>query len=250
MDVTTTKDARLPPPSETPRWQELCFDVFGQPNPNLPWLWLDWLNDEGINRLVLYQMVPAAKIGSLAWDMIALGKPVRDKNGKHLTGALMTEQQWTLWERFQCWPSLYWIIQGTKGGHRRRYSPTESNLLKTRQAPTQPPSPGALPYAPFDNRVIDAVQANNLERLWKLGKSFAARTPDDLDSEEQQALADIEAKHVDYLEQQVRAAYEEYNSLLRPIEIPTSAETKPLDWDLAKQELITRGVNAHGTGEL
>ncbi len=243
MDIAVSKDVRFPPPADTPRWQEWCLDVFGAPNPNIPWLWLDWVNDEGINRLVLYQMVPASKMGSLAWDTISMGKPERDQHGKHVKGALMTDQQWRLWERFQCWPSLYWIIQGSKGGHRRRYSPTESNLLKTRKAPTQPPTPGALPYAPFDTRVIDAVQANNLERLWKLGKSFAARKPEDLENEEVQALEDIESRHIDYLVEQVQAAYEEYNSLLRPVEIPTSAEVQPLDWDAAKHELITRGIS-------
>lgn len=66
---------------------------------------------------------------------------------------------WDLYqERFLC-GNRWWVIQGDKGGHRKRWEVggLESTVSKMKGHGEQPPLPGDLPYAPFDSRVIEAV---------------------------------------------------------------------------------------------
>jgi hypothetical protein len=70
---------------------------------------------------------------------------------------LITERAWNLYQEFRCWGRPWWVIQGTRGGHKRWFSDTEQKLLKFHNLPSDPPAPGDLPYAPFDARVMAAI---------------------------------------------------------------------------------------------
>ncbi|MBA2713420.1 MAG: hypothetical protein H0U55_07705 [Rubrobacteraceae bacterium] len=76
---------------------------------------------------------------------------------------LITERAWHLFRETNCWGRPYWVIQGTKGGHKRWFSQNEQKLLKMAGLPTDPPAPGDLPYAEFDDRVL--VQLEKLDML-------------------------------------------------------------------------------------
>jgi hypothetical protein len=50
------------------------------------------------------------------------------------------------------------VIQGDEGGHKRWFSPVEKKFLKLAGLPPEPPAPGDLPYAEFDDRTMKRLQ--------------------------------------------------------------------------------------------
>lgn len=70
-----------------------------------------------------------------------------------------TLTQWTLWQKEQVYGLPFWVIQGAHGGHQWRFTQGERRALKMLGRPTDPPRPGALPYAPFSERTLDKVLA-------------------------------------------------------------------------------------------
>lgn len=69
----------------------------------------------------------------------------------------------------------WWVIQGHEGGHKHRYSQIEQQWMRLTRRPDTPPDPGALCYAPFDQRVIRKVRAHDrVLRAWgNLGTAYA-----------------------------------------------------------------------------
>lgn len=122
---------------------------------------------------VLYTMTPAAlitdqsKLAQLAgtpwWDL-----PKEQQYGRMLT---TSSYQWEMFRQYQCWARPYWAIQGERGGTPMSYSPWEAAMLKAHGLPTDVPNPGSLPFAPFDERVVEAIQARDRMRL--MGSRFA-----------------------------------------------------------------------------
>lgn len=55
-------------------------------------------------------------------------------------------------------PRYFWIIQGEHGGHPFMVADSEGQLRRAQGLPEQPPVAGALPYAPFDGRVLAALE--------------------------------------------------------------------------------------------
>lgn len=69
-------------------------------------------------------------------------------------------EAWRLYRDTGLYGTRWWTIQGHGGGHRFLWEPDElaSKLSQTNGGPADTPSPGDLPYAPFDHRVLWAVQ--------------------------------------------------------------------------------------------
>lgn len=66
----------------------------------------------------------------------------------------ITQRQWDLFRRTGQFGKPFWVIQGQAGGHQWAYSQTEQRLRKLAGLSADPPLPGDLPYAPFDQRVM------------------------------------------------------------------------------------------------
>jgi hypothetical protein len=62
------------------------------------------------------------------------------------TPALVTTEQWELYRETHGWATLCWIVQGSAGGHKARFTPNERRLLKMAKLPSEAPAPGNLPY--------------------------------------------------------------------------------------------------------
>lgn len=76
------------------------------------------------------------------------------------------------------YPQLFWIIQGTKGGHKAGHLTAEEEQILKTQGVARPrlPGPGELPYAPFDERVVRMVVARDRLRHWRSQKPWGDRT--------------------------------------------------------------------------
>lgn len=148
-------------------WERQLAEI-SPPNPRFSWLKLIWEPgdpwDKPVERYIIYQMVPFHAIPA---DILAelqgpsprkrnyydsvLERFVRDPD------CLITLQAWELFRTTKCWGRPWWVIQGDKGGHKRYFSHTEKKLLRLMKLPVNPPIPGDLPYAEFDNRVIRQI---------------------------------------------------------------------------------------------
>jgi hypothetical protein len=161
--------------------------------PGYPW--------EHVERFMIYQMIPRhgmnsplqlavleqlehplppSKMGNY-YDTV-LGRFVSNPD------CLITERAYWLYRETGCWGRPYWVIQGTQGGHKRWFSPVEQKFLKLAGLPSDPPAPGDLPYAPFDERVMAKLTAQDMMkgthsglrfRKAKLGGVYDARYEDD-----------------------------------------------------------------------
>jgi hypothetical protein len=68
---------------------------------------------------------------------------------------------WRIYHETGFYATRWWVIQGSRGGHRYRWETTElaSVVSSQKGLGAQPPDAGALPYAPFDQRVMRAIRA-------------------------------------------------------------------------------------------
>lgn len=149
------------------------------------WLQLAWMSGDPwgpVQRWCVYEMVPLLVWQNIIRAHVARGKKPeetiefeqwQDLEGPHprdrgyydtilksfmSDGCTVTRQEWELYREHQkAIPKLYWIIQGEQGGHKRRYDQLEQQWLHHAGLPTDPPSPGDLPYAPYDRRVYDQL---------------------------------------------------------------------------------------------
>lgn len=222
-----------------PDWQAWLDKVFPR-NERLSWLKLIWIaGDETVSdfgrlrvdpvqRWVLFQctsVVPSAVLPLL------LGPPPHPKDNR----IPLMREQWDLYQSDQVYGQPYWIIQGERGGHKRRFNKFEQKLLKAQRLPCDAPVAGALPYAPFDNRVIDKIVAFDHVQFWSRAIELDERKPDDLDAEERETTKAMRAWLLNWLESQVDAQMDSI-----PIgRIQTSRDVAPLDVDLERHQLIT-----------
>lgn len=78
----------------------------------------------------------------------------------------ITQRQWLLWRSERAFARPIWIVQGSHGGHKRRFSELERVILKKRGMPSEAPYPGQLAYAPFDDRILKALRAMSDLQEW------------------------------------------------------------------------------------
>ena len=109
--------------------------------------------------------------------------PESEQQGRKL---FVTEYQHYMFRVHRVEAQRFWVLQGNHGGTPAAYTDREEQMLRSINEPTEVPPPGLLPYAPFDERVVKAVQARDLlmkyeGSLDKLQKSVS--------SEEQQRRA-------------------------------------------------------------
>ena len=207
--------AQLTPKSEVHPWLQLAW------LPGEPWTTDDEITgesrNEAVQRWCVYEMVPIR----LWWELIQhqrrQGKHdddiwevfiLKHLNGPHpreiggydivlkrfVSDAEVTRQEWELYRAHKAVPLLFWIIQGDKGGHKRTFTPREQKEMALAKLPTEPPEPGSLPYADFDQRTL--VQLAKRDRLHK--------------SQVETLAEDVEFRRqfVAYLENQVREGLE------------------------------------------
>jgi hypothetical protein len=231
-------------------WQEQ-LDVLTPAREMAPWLQLAWLSGDpwetstlpdgtthaGVQRWAIYEMVPlriwigliqAQRARGMKDDQIleacilaALQGPnPRDLGhydevlGKFITDAEVTRQEWELFREHKAVPKLFWILQGSGGGHRRHFTPLERKYLELAGLPAEPPSPGDLPYAEFDNRVLEMVRRR--DRLQRQS-GFLGQNED----EYSEAMVAFRRELVSWVTDQMRATLE--SERLDLSDLPTSS---------------------------
>lgn len=151
-------------------------------------LWLHWVPGDPwqpVHRWLLFQLQPWAHVpphlqqelrgphprtnAALVYrDRVIDGQVMRRPA---ITGGpcrFIDRTQWTLHralERRFGWrvlPRYCWVIQGAHGGHPFQLTDSEQALRRAQGLPADVPSVGDLPYAPFDQRVLTALERYDL----------------------------------------------------------------------------------------
>lgn len=162
---------RLAPPCERLASLHLCWE------PGDPWYVEDGDNvdqwyDGAVERWIIYQLLPPERTPVVVLtDLRGPAPRMRGRYDRYLErprfipdpACNISQRQWLLYRETGRYGVPYWIVQGSRGGNKRRWNRTESIISRMHGGPKEPPLAGTLPYAPFDNRVID--QLAKLDRV-------------------------------------------------------------------------------------
>lgn len=152
-------------------------------SPQDHFVWLKLVYEEGypwepVERYMIYQMTPA-RLMTKGTLMEAILEQLQDPDPPSAHGnyydtvleefvrnpdCYITERAWHMYRETGCWGRPYWVIQGEKGGHKRWFTTVEKQLLRLAKLPTEPPAPGDLPYAEWDDRVKKQLQILDMLR--------------------------------------------------------------------------------------
>lgn len=135
------------------------------------WLAFGWLT--WAERFVLYECIPDQMIPDEMRAMLA-GRPWWELPESEQEGRkkMVSAYQWDMYRRYRVWAVQFWCLQGDQGGTPALYTDIEKAILRAHDRPQTPIKPGALPFAPFDERAVKAVQER--DRLAKYRHSVAA----------------------------------------------------------------------------
>ncbi|OQW37059.1 MAG: hypothetical protein A4C66_03235 [Nitrospira sp. HN-bin3] len=221
----------IPNEADLGRWREQLAQVSPR-HDHLSYLWLRWEPGDPwqpVERWVIWQMLPETITHNPKHPYyLAI---LAELNGPHprSTGRYDAEEQrWVhgpcrlidlgTWETFRetgRFGRRWWVIQGTKGGHRYRLSEAERVVWRTLTGTDDTPAPGDLPYAPFDNRVLDQIRGLDEKTKWLAVMSYGIKNRHQLDADEQQEVAMAKRAVANWLAGQMEEVYEEYGSLLK-----------------------------------
>jgi hypothetical protein len=172
------------------------------------WLSPRWFADA--QRWLLYECVPIRYVTDN--DLIAdLQGPdpdsaEADELDKVGRGITVSRYQQEMFRKHRVHARPSWVIQGPNGGHQVSFGESTKELCRARGLPTEPPKPGDLPYAPFDERVVAQVQRmNKLVKvrgdLGEFKKRFGNASS--WRREKREALRDARAEMVHFLNTQL-----------------------------------------------
>lgn len=211
------------------RWQADIETVVPRTD-RVPWLLLCWepgLPYEPVGRWELREVIPRSAMDWLPDGVLdALQGPNPRTVGVWHTGddgikrwisdSLVSLAQWTVYQQTGCYSSRWWIIQGMTGGHRLKWGPVERAFWKMQgKAEVELPAPGALPYAPYDERVKAQIVRADRMRQWKQALAWDQRATDKRQAakfvtEHRQAVQrEMNRTMLEFMDEQVKAAVSE-----------------------------------------
>lgn len=129
----------------------------------------------------------------------------------------------------------WWIIQGTRGGHKVEFSDAESALLYLEGRPWEPPTPGSLPYAEFDNRVVEQIV------LWDRLRSGYRTIKTAQKGEDADAWRQFRKRLLGFLNEQVSESVEDLKPTVTDNDIALNDRVSAPDWDRIDADYIDTG---------
>ena len=160
-------------------------------------------------RWCLYEWIPRRGIPADMVRMLSDRPPRLLPKGQQAGRSLFVDDYaHEMYRTHQCWVRPFWAIQGSDGGHPVEYNDLETEWRKLAGLPTVAPKIGALPYADFDNRVIQNVLMH--DRLVRAGLDLDALTKmstnDALKREAEEGQRALRAQYVGWLKGELAAS--------------------------------------------
>lgn len=195
-------------------WQRELESIVPR-SEQVPWLKIVWqpgLIYEPVQRWEIYEMIPALQHVPLEIREALEGPNPREVGewmpdnripqhlgGKRwITSSFVSQLQWRLFHETHCYSQRFWIIQGTRGGHKWKLSPAEHNFAQRLRGASRlalgavgmadddgeidTPLPGDLPYAEWDRRVREKMIEHDKLRRWKQARPWDARQANKTDA--------------------------------------------------------------------
>lgn len=153
-------------------------------------------------------------------------------------------QTWKAYQETGCYGRIWWVIQGTQGGHRRMYDQIEEAVAKASGLELEPPIMGSLPYAEPDNRTWDAIRTAEQMRG---GLAFISKLQDNPEAYaalDKQRAEEAMVVMGQWLDRQVEPHADPLHWALRRTSDSEIARTtpKPYDYDEAHQLFVEQGI--------
>ena len=223
---------RSPPAGCSERWQPELDALAPRTSFGFAHLRLVWEPGEAwcpVERWMIYEMHPAHRAPLGVFEELkgpsprlfgrydaALGRFVRARE----FGINM--QQWRLYHDTGFWGRPIWVVQGRFGGHKRRWSDVEKNLVRVHTEgcdldafEVEPPLPGELDYAEPDLRTI--AKLKGLDMVGRYGDLLryladdggrAQAIRDGLDFRERAVAQEMARQVWSWMDEQVTEAFE------------------------------------------
>ena len=206
-----------------------------------------WQPEAG--RWFIYQVLPAHCTPALVLDekqpIIAKGTLFIPAPGRELMllREMVDQTAWEIFKETGRYSRPFWVVQGDKGGHKRRLSLLERRVAKqmTGRA-ADVPVPGDLPYAPVDRRVVEALRPLDRMQGWAYALDISSRSPQHFEATERAALDTAARELWSWLEHQVDAAWEDTETYRRKIDVPMGGDGAPSDYEALKEQMISTMV--------
>jgi hypothetical protein len=268
--------------SVPPEWQAELERVVPR-SDSVSWLKLAWypgISYEPVGRWVVYEMEPNLDRlhtadcrlrhgtwecirGCRLWDLAQesprlRGRWVKDQRipqwlggERWVSSAMHSTLQWELYHETKCYPLLFWIIQGDKGGHLWRLDHV-AQAFGTEIAGIEPPLPGNLPYAEWNQQVIARIAEFDRLRKWKQSMSWNARgenkteagliVAQDIYNREQEYSAQV----LHWLDHEIEQAVSDLPRTALPkwADMPRGTGYEQEEYEEIEQRLLTQTSNA------
>lgn len=151
---------------------------------------------------------------------------------------------WELYHETGCYGVRFWCIQGEHGGHRYNLSHIERQILrlgsnfKLRDVPLF----GELPYAPFDDRVVQHFAHIEHVAMARKVCKYAAAHLAQLDQDEHREAEQARLMLFNWMGNQFGELYDEFRPFikqqLRQIVTPVGAKPEHTDGDEVRERFI------------
>ena len=198
-------------PTPQPWWQRE-LDRIAEPGGNLQWLHLYWEPGyawEPVERWVVGTVLPPAFVPGWKHQMFQGPDPAtlgywNKKTRRWVSLAPpITRRQWRFYRQSGgCVIDPYWIVQGTRGGHLRRWDRATQVLSGVYGGPKAPPVPGDLCYAVPDMRTFGLLAKRDRIRMHLTSLDVVERGGVELTEDEHKALGTMRAEVLDWLKAQ------------------------------------------------
>lgn len=143
-----------------PEWERRLREISPKSDAH-SWLAFRWFDEA--QRWLLYDCLPVRFVTDN--EKIAdLGGP--DPETPEGENVLVSRFQQQMFRAHRVLANPCWVIQGSHGGHHAAYDRATQEAHRALGLPPEPPKPGALPYADFDERVVrHLVEMSKLVRF-------------------------------------------------------------------------------------
>jgi hypothetical protein len=155
-------------PKPDPAWQAALDRIAPRTDTGHDHLQLVWEAGDPwspVQRWVIYTMTPIWRVPMGIANELRGPAPrtfgfydTSRKKFVRTRQSLINQQQWLLFQRYGYFGRPLWVIQGTQGGHLRRFTDVQSQISQMNGGPDEPAAPGELAYAEPDDRTIAKIK--------------------------------------------------------------------------------------------
>lgn len=240
----------VPNEGDVGRWREQLA-LISPPSDQMSYLHLRWEPGDTwqpIDRWVLWQLLPSHIVANEKHPyypaiMAELNGPHPRSTGRydaeeqrwvHGPCKLIDRATWELFRETGRYGRRWWVIQGTRGGHRYRLSEAERTVWRTLTNTDDTPAAGDLPYAPFDNRVVGQIRGLDEKTKWLAVMSYGIKNQYQLDADERLEVSMAKQAVATWLQGQMEEVADEYGSLLKRV----TADFSPTRFNPATEQSL------------